>query len=280
MAGSPPRPRVCALGDLLLDVIVRLGRPLVAGDDVPAETRVGAGGQAANVAAWVAALGGRGRYVGKRACDAAGSLAAADVERHGVELHGPVVDGRTGTVVSLVDGAGERTMASEPGVSQELRADEVDAELLEGCRALHVSGYALARAPICEAAEQLAGFANELDVVVSVDVSAATLVDDAFRDRLARIAPDVLFANEDEREAVGGELAAPTWVLKRGARGCVFAHEELFVELPAGETEVVDSTGAGDALAAGFLLGGPLDEAARRAMAAAARCVSKLGSMP
>ena len=69
-------------------------------------------------------------------------------------------------------------------------------------------------------------------------------------------------------------------MLKRGARGCVFSHEELFVELPASETEVVDSTGAGDALAAGFLLGGPLDEAARRAMAAAARCVSKLGSMP
>ena len=191
-----------------------------------------------------------------------------------------MVAGRTGVVVSLVDRAGDRTMASDPGVSPELREDEVEAGWLTGCRALHVSGYALARDPIGGAAERLAALADELGVLVSVDVSAATLVDDAFRDRLARVAPDVLFANEDEREAMGGELEAPTWVLKRGARGCVFSHEDVFVELPAHETEVVDSTGAGDALAAGFLLGGPLDEAATRAMRAAARCVAKLGSMP
>jgi sugar/nucleoside kinase (ribokinase family) len=280
VGGRQDRPLVCALGDLLLDVIVRLERPLAAGSDVPAETHVGAGGQAANVAAWAAVLGGRGRYVGKRAADAAGATVAAELERHGVELCGPLVDGVTGVVVSLVDAAGERTMASDRGIAPGLSGEEVEPAWLEGCQTLHVSGYALARQPIGDAAERAAALARERGVQVSADVSAATLVDDRFRARLARVRPDVLFANEDERAALGGELPAPTWVLKRGRNGCSFSYDGSLVELPASEVEVVDSTGAGDALAAGFLLGGQLDEAARRAMDAAARCVSKLGSLP
>jgi sugar/nucleoside kinase (ribokinase family) len=57
---------VCTLGDVLLDVIVRLERPLQPGDDVGARTELRAGGQAANVAAWVAALGGQARWIGRR----------------------------------------------------------------------------------------------------------------------------------------------------------------------------------------------------------------------
>ena len=271
---------MCALGDLLLDVIVRLSRRLAPGDDVPAATHVRAGGQAANVAAWAAALGGRGRFLGKRAEDAAGALVGAEVVRHGVELRGPVVSGRTGVVVSIVDVAGERTMASDRGVAPELRCEEVEADWLAGARTLHVSGYSLAAEPIAAAAERAVELAHGRGLQVSVDVSAATLVDGRFRERLERLRPDVLFATEAEREALGDELPASTWVLKRGAQGCVFSQNGVFVDLPATEAEAVDSTGAGDALAAGFLLGGALDEAARRAMRAAARCVSKLGAMP
>lgn len=259
---------------------MRPARPLVAGDDVPAATHVGAGGQAANVAAWACALGGRGRFIGKRAADAAAALAAGELERHGVELRGPVVEGRTGVVLSLVDGSGDRTMASDRGVSPELRADEIDASWMDGFRTLHVSGYSLAADPIAGAAERAIGLAQQRGLQISIDLSAATLVDEDLRGRLTRLRPDVLLATEAEREALGGELPAGTWVLKRGARGCVFSREGVFVDLPASEVEVVDATGAGDALAAGFLLGGALDEAARRAMRAAARCVSKLGSMP
>jgi ribokinase len=271
---------VCALGDLLLDVVVKPARPLVPGDDVPASTHTGAGGQAANVAAWVCALGGRGRFLGKRAPDVAGRLIAREVERHGVELCGPVVEGRTGVVVSVVDAAGERTMASDRGVATDLRADDVQPAWIDGFRTLHVAGYSLAAEPIAGAAERAIELARERELQISVDVSAATLVDDRLRARLDRLAPDVLFATEAERDALGGELPAPTWVLKRGPRGCIFAREGVFVDLPASEVDVVDSTGAGDALAAGFLLGGALDEAGRRAMRAAARCVSKLGAMP
>ncbi len=280
MAGSKPSTLVCALGDLLLDIVVRPTQPLAHGDDVVARTHVGAGGQAANVVAWAAALGGSGRYLGKRADDAAGSLVAAEVEGHGVVLLGPVVDGRTGVVVSLVDATGERSMASDRGAAAELEPDEVEADWLDGSDVLHVSGYALARTPVADAAERLAELARARAITVSADVSAATLVDDAFRERLRRLRPDVLFATEEERRALGGELRAPAWVLKRGQRGCRFSRGGVTLELPVAAGPVVDTTGAGDALAAGFLLGGSLEEAAGRAMWAAARCVAHVGSMP
>jgi sugar/nucleoside kinase (ribokinase family) len=103
----------------------------------------------------------------------------------------------------------------------------------------------------------------------------------AFRKLLDELAPDVLFATEAEWELLGGAyLTAPLGVLKRGARGCTVFTEDSKLDFAAVPGEVVDPTGAGDALAAGFLLGGSLEEAARRGLAAAARCVAKVGSLP
>src|SRR5262249_11474189 len=73
------RVRLVSLGDLVLDVVVAIDGPLVAGDDTPATTRVGAGGQGANVAAWAAALGAEARYVGERGADAPGGLPAREL---------------------------------------------------------------------------------------------------------------------------------------------------------------------------------------------------------
>jgi ribokinase len=275
---------VCALGDLLLDVVVRLAGPLAQGDDAPAETRVGPGGQAANVAAWASALGGRGRFLGRRAADAVGRVVATDVTARGVELRGPIVNGRTGAVVSLVDRSGARTMASDRGVSPGLTPDDIEGAWLDGCACLHISGYGLVAEPMGAAAERATELAHRSGVPVSIDLSSWTAIRDfgprRFHERLQRLAPDVLFATEREQEVLGRQLPAPTRVLKRGRDGCLFAREGLQVELPAADADVVDSTGAGDALAAGFLLGGSLEEAARRALGAAARCISQPGAMP
>jgi hypothetical protein len=118
--------RICALGDLLLDVIVRVEEPIVPGADAAATTRAGAGGQAANVTAWAVELGADARFVGKRGDDAAGGLVSAELARRGVDVRGPVESGRNGVVVSLVDGSGERTMLSDRGVAADLRADELE----------------------------------------------------------------------------------------------------------------------------------------------------------
>ena len=264
---------IVTLGDLLLDVIVRLRQPLAEGADADAVTRLGPGGQAANVAAWVAELGGSARFVGKSADDEAGRTARSALERYGVEVHGPVVTGRTGTIVALVAADGSRTMASDRGVSPDLTAAEVtstSASITSGTH-LHLPGYSLLRSPIDEAALRAAELAPRL----SVDLSSWSAIRDfgpaRFRERLEALRPAVVFANEDEEEILGGPIEGCTWVLKLGARGARFGD----VELPAVPAEVVDTTGAGDALAAGYLVGGP-----ELALAAAARCVAKLGSMP
>ena len=108
---------ICTLGDLLLDVVVRLDGPIAEDTDTYGRTRVGPGGQAANVAAWTAALGGRARFIGKRADDPAGVMLADELRRRGVELAGPVQEAGTGTVVSVATPDGKRTMLTDRGIA-------------------------------------------------------------------------------------------------------------------------------------------------------------------
>jgi ribokinase len=262
---------IVTLGDLLLDVIVQLSQPLAEGADADAVTKLGPGGQAANVAAWIAVLGGEARFVGKRADDEAGRTAAAGLARYGVDIQGPVVDGRTGTVVSLVGFDGARTMATDRGVSAELRADELTSTYISGCVHLHLPGYSLLRSPIDGAALLAASLAPR----VSVDLSSWSAIRDfgpeRFRERLERLQPAIVFANEDEERILGGPIEGTQWVLKLGPGGARIGG----VDLPAVPAQVVDTTGAGDAFAAGYLVDGP-----ELALAAAARCVAQLGSMP
>jgi sugar/nucleoside kinase (ribokinase family) len=271
---------ICTLGDLLLDVIVRAAGPLAAGADTPVATRVASGGQAANVAAWVAELGEPARFVGKQADDEAGALARSLLERRGVEVFGPCVEGRTGIVIALVGPEGERTMATDRGVAPELRAEELEPGWFAGCRWLHLSGYSLLAEPIAGAAVAAARLAREGEARVSVDLSSWSAIRDygpgRFRARLEELAADVVFANEPEWELVGGAYAlAETAVVKRGARGVAVHGPDGVHEHPSLGGEVIDTTGAGDALAAGFIVGG-----IERGLEAAARCVGQLGAVP
>jgi sugar/nucleoside kinase (ribokinase family) len=264
---------ICALGDLLLDVVVKLSRPLAEGDDTHGETRAGAGGQAANVAAWAAALGARARFVGKRGADASGELVEADLLRRAVDVLGPPPAGRNGVVVSLVDVDGSRTMVSDRGVAPDLAPEEIEREWVEGADWLHLSGYSLMGEPIGAAAERSVDLAREAGARISVDLSSVNLIRefgrDQLADRLRRIRPDVVFGNEAEHEEL--PVSSEILVVKRGPRGATIDGRDL-LPVPG---EVLDTTGAGDALAAGYLVGGP-----ELAMEAAARCVAQLGTMP
>ena len=260
---------ICTIGDLVLDVIVLPDRPLAPDSDTPATIRFTAGGQAANVAAWAGALGASSRLVCKRGTDTSSDLAAAELRRYGVEICGPVVPGRGGVVVSVRDQPSSRTMASDRGVSSLLDTTELDASWVASCDVLHVSGYCLMAEPMAEAAIYAARHARR----VTVDLASARDIEllgaQTFTSRLEALEPDLAFATETERAAVPGFDAS--WVIKHGARGATFP--EGFY--PAPVVAAIDSTGAGDALAAGYLVGGP-----ELAIAAATDSVGLVGAMP
>jgi sugar/nucleoside kinase (ribokinase family) len=245
---------------------VRLDEPLVFGDDQTALTRTGPGGQAANVAAWAATLGAEARFVGRRGDDPAAEIVARALARYGVDVVGPA-GGRTGVVVSIASD-GDRTMASDRGVSPDLEPRDLDAAWFD-CDVLHLSGYSLLRDPIASASAAAAVFAREHGAQVAVDISTWTLVDERFRERVRAIAPDIVFATEAERDAVGA--LDTRWAVKLGARG-LDVDGQTYASVA---TDVIDTTGAGDALAAGFLIGG-----AELGLEAAARCCAQLGAMP
>ncbi len=261
--------RIATIGDLILDVVVLPAAPLAPDGDTPATIRVAAGGQAANVAAWASALGARSRLICQRGDDSASALAAAELARHGVEICGPVAAGPGGVVVSFADAHGQRTMVSDRGVAGTLAPAELDPAWSRACDVLHVSGYCLLREPMAQAAIEAARLAPR----VTVDLASAHDIELAgarrFTARLQALGAGLAFATESERAAVPDYDT--TWIIKLGARG-VRCPEGVF---PAPRVEVLDTTGAGDALAAGYLVGGP-----ELAIAAAARCVERLGAMP
>jgi sugar/nucleoside kinase (ribokinase family) len=275
-----PRLVLCTLGDLLLDVIVRLDEPLRPGTDATALTRTGSGGQAANVAAWAASLGVEARFIGKRGDDPAASLAASELAQIGVEVYGPVALGRNGVIVSIVGPNGERSMASDRGVAPSLSAEELEPVWFHGATHLHLSGYSLMSSPIEGAAARAAALVRDGGGSLSVDLASTSVIErfgaTRLRGKLAVLAPDVVFANEEEAGAVGSDaLPEATWAVKRGAAGCAILQGGERQEFPAVRAMVVDTTGAGDAFAAGYLVGG-----VELALETAARAVAKLGATP
>ena len=261
---------ICVLGDANLDVIVCPSGPVAEETDTPSRISAGVGGQAANVAAWITALGGRARLIAARGTDPASRLIADDLARRGVDLAGPVIEGRTGVVVSLSDGGVSRSMLTDRGVGPLLDASALADEWLDGCTSLHLPAYSLVREPVAGAAMAAARRLPKLSIDLS---STAALVEygvDRFRALLARLSPQVVFGNEAEAALVG-DLQGSDLVVKLGPGG-VRAGGRVHAAWP---TRAVDSTGAGDAFAAGYLLGG-----VTLGLEAAARAVAQMGAMP
>ncbi|HLN76738.1 MAG TPA: carbohydrate kinase family protein [Nocardioidaceae bacterium] len=281
---------VACLGDIMLDVIVDVPGGLVPDDDTSAHITFAAGGQAANVAGWVHEYDGQARLFGPRASEGPGRFVDEALEAAGIEVHGPVT-GRAGTVVSLVS-RGARSLASDPGTSAWL--EEVrPGPWLDGADWLFVSGYALFRAPLPERLVDLAAAAHSAGTKVAVDLASAALINAhgpaRFRELWQALRPDVVLANEHEWAATQGPgdmppVAPPSsfgaggtsvLVLKQGPKGCSFVIDGVADHRLPVPGPVRDVTGAGDALGAGFLLGGP-----ELAMTAAARCVAQVGAQP
>ena len=274
---------VCVAGDVMLDVLVLTQGPMTVDDDTPATITLSAGGQAANVAAWVSALGGEARLYGPRSRDAVGQMIDEQLMTRGITLYAEPQDARCGTVVSLVT-SGTRSLASDPGDLEWIDDRLTDAPWFAGADWLHLSGYLLLRAPDPEVLIRASIAARRVGVRVAIDLASASMIEtygaEAFWALVEKLAPTVVFGNEGEWDVVGVSPTSLTSrtveaVVKRGARGSSFVCGGVQTPRDVVPGPVVDVTGAGDALAAGYFVGGP-----EMAMAAAARCVAQIGAQP
>jgi len=288
-------PRALVVGDVMVDVIVRLEGPIAPGSDRRAKIAARPGGSAANQAVWLAHFGAAVDFVAR--------VGAADLERETALLRragvAPHLAGdpahETGRLIALVDPSGERSFLTDRGANEALEATDVDDALITGAEIVHLSGYSFF-APGCRAAA--------LEVMRRA-AGKPLGVDPASAEFLREIGPDnffawtrgatMLFPNRDEAaaltgtddpEAQGARLAAlyPLVVIKRGAGGCEAFQGERRWRIAAPAAKTLDTTGAGDAFVAGFLAarlqGQPIEASLARAVAAGAAATEIVGGRP
>ena len=253
------------VGDVATDVVVVLSGEPAPGSDRPAAIRIRGGGAGANVAVHLARLGIAVALVGCIGDDAAGTGLAAELAAAGVALRLRTVPGAaTGTIVSLVEPGGQRSMLADRGANLDLRTDDVPAPVPGGH--LHLSGYTL-----LDPGPRSAGLAA-LEAAVAAGCTVS--LDPASSGPLIRYGVDrwladtaaatLLLPNAEEAGLLTGcadpadaarALAGrhPVVAVSLGADGALWASGDLLVHRPAHPTEVVDTTGAGDAFAAGLL---------------------------
>ena len=259
------------------------------------------GGSAANTIVGVASLGARAAYVGKVRDDQIGGLYTHDIRAAGVAFETrPAADGpATGCSYILVTPDGERTMNTYLGAAQELMPADIDPAQIAAAAIVYLEGYLWDPKSAKEAFVKASTIAHEAGRQVALTLSDSFCVGryrGEFLDLMRNGTVDLVFANEAELgslyetadfDAALKQLRSDTklGVVTRSEKGCVVASKEGVVAVPAFPVgKIVDTTGAGDLFAAGFLFGlvrGAGYEAAGRLGAlAAAEVIQHIGARP
>ena len=315
----PPRYDVVGIGNALVDVIAHAGEDfidehaLVKGSMTLVDTdravqlyaALGSavemsGGSAANTAVGVASLGGRAAYIGKVSQDDLGAVFGHDLRAVGVQFRPGEPDPATptGRCIIVVTPDAERTMNTYLGVSSLLCATDIDEETVAAGAVLYMEGYLFDRDEAKAAFRRAASIAHAHGRQVSLTLSDSFCVDRHRADFRALVTDevDVLFGNSDELlslyevdtldEAIERVRADCTLaVITTGPKGCMIVTADEVLDEPAEPVDrVLDTTGAGDLFAAGFLYGYTrslsLTQCARIGSIAAAEVISHVGPRP
>jgi sugar/nucleoside kinase (ribokinase family) len=259
------------------------------------------GGSAANTIVGIASLGARAAYVGKVKDDQIGRLYTHDIRAAGVAFEtAPASDGpATGCCYVLVTGDGERTMNTYLGAAQDLTVADIDASEIAAARVIYLEGYLWDPKNAKDAFVKASQIAHQSGREVALTLSDAFCVDRyraEFLELMRGGTVDVVFANEAELHSLYqtsdfdgalGQLRkdAKLGVVTRSEKGCVVASREGVIAVPAFPIEtIVDTTGAGDLFAAGFLFGlvrgAGHENAGRLGALAAAEVIQHIGARP
>ncbi len=310
---------VVAVGNAIIDVLKRVPDVFLAEENIArgamtlidearadhltarfADAVVAAGGSAANTMTGVASFGGAAAYIGKVADDELGVRFTHEFRAAGVAFDTPPRAAPPGTARCLiaVSPDGQRSMSTYLGASTLLAPYDVDAELINAGKLLFLEGYLFDRAEAKAAFVRAAELARAAGRKVSLTLSDTFCVErhrDSFRHLVAGHV-DILFANESEilslyqerdlgAAIIAARQACPIVAVTRSAHGSLIAADGAIHEVQAAPVaEVVDTTGAGDLYAAGFLFGyareRPLAECGALASLAAAEVISHMGPRP
>ena len=314
---------VCAVGNAIVDVLSPCDDAFLTAQDlapnsmqlVDAERSAAlydamapgveaSGGSAGNTVAGVGSFGGRAAYIGKVADDTLGQVFTHDIRAAGVHFETPVLKGGaadgfgTGRCLINVLPDGARTMATFLGAANQLYADDIDEGLIADSAIVYLEGYLFDPAPARAAFERAAAAAHRAGRKVAITLSDTFVVARWRAELLDFIeqSADIVLANEaelgalfetDDFDAAAARLAAIVEIaaVTRGPDGSVILRGDERVVVPAFPVDkVIDTTGAGDQYAAGFLLGlargRPLAEAGALGSLAAAEVIAHWGPRP
>ena len=288
---------ILVMGDVVDDIVVRPLSDVTEASDTNAEIRMHPGGSAANVAAWLGHLGADVRFIGRAGASGADRHREA-LARYGVDARitgDPELD--TATIVLNIDPGGERTMYVDRGANATFTVADVPADAFGDVVWLHLTGYSLFDDHVRPAALELIDTARSQGAGVSIDPSSLAFLrrcgTESFGGWTSRA--DLLFPNLDEGRFLSGrdtpeEIAAELGtrcgavVLTLGPMGTIHHDGVTATRGLADPGTVIDTTGAGDAYCAGFLVeslkGLPLVECMASGARAAAQAIGRMGARP
>ena len=220
------------------------------------------GGSAANTVHGIAKLGGRCGYIGKISEDEFGNFYLEDFRNNNINTHFFYSETGTGHATGLISPDSERTFGTYLGAAMELTAEEMTHEIFCEYGILHIEGYLVQNHALIEAAMSIA---KENGLLVSIDMASFNIVEANldFLHRIIREYVDIVFANEEEATSLTGknpeeallEIAemCSIAVVKLGAHGSLIKSGDRIIRIDAISAKSIDTTGAGDIYAAGFL---------------------------